>query len=408
MANVPTQISLRHAGRCLFRSQPRQQILEVRSRRDTGMRGRLLLLAAMAALLAAPATASAVTFGADLNQAANNRITCADGVPNQLYPTDGPLSGAPFYDTGQNSCMWTEGGPAQELLAPGSGVVTALKVKVGPVTGPMQVVVIRWLFELVNPPVVGCCTVQQYGPVFTPAANSVSTVSAALNMEQGVLREGNLEIQYYDTLALEVLGPNVPVPAYTATGGLPEDATPDYAWIPAPSAAGVQPGPMSETFAGGTDSVFSGYHVLIAAEMSPSGARPKLIGLPKAVVPPRLAFPKLTLPVRNGSVALPLRCSGARCVGKVILQNIAQPGARIAKGRAREPSLITYGSAPVIVAARAQRTVTVKLDATGKKATEGHRAVKVWANFTFGSTKLSKQITLQGTQPKTPPYRPSR
>lgn len=109
---------------------------------------------------------------------------------------------------------------------------------------------------------------------------------------------------------------------------------------------------------------------------------------------PRLALSKLTLPVSNGRVALPVRCTGAKCVGRLLLQNIKQPGARIATAASRKPKAITYGSATVKIKRGARVTVTVALNGTGKTALETRKTMKVWANFTLGSTKLSRQITL--------------
>jgi hypothetical protein len=130
---------------------------------------RSLLLAATVTLLWLPATASAVTFGADLNQPANNPTTCAGGWPNQLY--QGNPFEQPFYNTGNSSCMWTGSGVAQTLYAPSSGTVTSVRVKVGAVSGQMQIVVIRTLYRNTfepGRPELACCVIEHYGPVNLP------------------------------------------------------------------------------------------------------------------------------------------------------------------------------------------------------------------------------------------------
>jgi hypothetical protein len=350
--------------------------------------------------------AFAATFGADLNQPANNTITCDQGWPNQLY-AGGAISPfeQPFYNAGSGSCMWTGSGVAQTLQAPATGIVTSVRVKVGAITGPMQIVVLRTLYQNTDTaghPNLACCIVQDYGPVFTPAADEITTVPTELNMdEQTTPPEGDPEIVHFDLLALEVLAPGVPVPAYTATNGGSEANIPDFAWFPAPSQVGVQaPSTNVLSFTGD----FSGYQLLMNAELGGAGANappqnPVPNPLPPALqtVLPALAFPKLTLPVRNGKVVLPLKCIGAKCVGYVLLQNLEQHGAKIARAKPRaRPKILTYGSGNVDVAAGSKGSVTIKLSTSGKKATRARRSIRVWANFTFGATKLSKRITLHG------------
>jgi hypothetical protein len=356
-----------------------------------------LLLATAAALLVPAAAASATTFGADLGQPANNPITCADGWPNQLYP----FGGYPFYDAGNGSCMWTGSSAAQTLYAPSSGTVTAVRVKVGAVSGPMQIVVIRTLYKNTfqpGKPELACCVIEHYGPTFTPQANAVSTVSTSLSMveEPTPPPADTTTVAAGDLLALEVLEPNVPVPAYTATGGASEAAIPDFAWFPAPSQAGT-PAPSPNVVSYNGD--FSGYQVLMNAEMG-AGPNPKPSPNPNPTPPalqqalPALAFPNLTVPVKNGRVTLPLQCSGANCVGNVSLQNAEQPGATIASAKHKSKS-ITYGSGVVNIPVGVKGKVTIKLNSAGKRAAR-HKRLKVWANFTLGARKLSKRITLRG------------
>ncbi len=357
----------------------------------------MLLLATAATVLVLPATASATTFGADLNQPANNPITCADGWPNQLYQ----LGGYPFYDVGNRSCMWTGSSAAQTLYAPSSGTVTAVRVKVGAVSGPMQIVVIRTLYKNTfepGKPELACCVIEHYGPTFTPQANAVSTVSTSLSMveESTPSPTDTTTVAAADLLALEVLEPNVPVPAYTATGGASEAAIPDFAWFPAPSQAGA-PAPSPNVVNPNGD--FSGYQLLMNAEMG-GRPNPNPNPMPNPVPPvlqqvlPTLSFPKLTLPVTGGKVTLPLQCAQANCVGNVLLQSIEQPGATIASTKHKSKS-ITYGSGTVNVPVGVKGKVTIKLNSAGKRATR-HKRLKVWANFTLGTRKLSKRITIHG------------
>jgi hypothetical protein len=133
------------------------------------MRIRLALItttAFLAGLGMQASAAQAVTFGADLGAAANNPSTCASLLAS--------------------SCTFYSGAPGPSFYAPVSGTVTRVRVKVGPVTGPMQIVVMRSLYQnrFGDPghPYFACCFVQRYGPTFTPAANTVTPVSTSLPM----------------------------------------------------------------------------------------------------------------------------------------------------------------------------------------------------------------------------------
>ena len=370
--------------------------------------GVVVWIAAVACVVT-PSTSTpavAATFGADLSQPANNPITCVDGWPNQI-PLAIELGAPPFYNSGSSSCLWTGSSAAQTLQAPSSGTVSAVRVKVGADTGAMRVVVLRTLYHntfVIGHPEVACCIIQQYGPTFTPAANTITTVPTNLAMdEQTTPPEGDTEVVHFDLLGLEVLEPNVPVPAYTATNGAAEANIPDFAWFPAPGQSGVQ-APSANVVPYTGD--FSGYQVLMSAEMA--GVAPALTPgpvptpgpLPTALqtLLPKLTFPKLTLPVRNGTVSLPLQCAAADCVGNVLLENLEQQGATIAKTNTskKKRKKITYGTGSVNVKAGVTGSVKVKLTAAGRKTAKAHRKLVVWANFTLGSTKLSKRITLTG------------
>ncbi len=182
-------------------------------------------LGVLAALVAggalATGTAGAVPFGADLNRPANNPFGCETAGILQSPLAGGGLIVTP---SGQTSCTWTANGRlgdfAETLAVPRSGTVTQVRVKVGPVTGPMQVAVISALgtinpvtgrLDTSTPP--ACCQVRGLSQVFTPAPNGITTVNTNLP----VITErrpavGN--IIRTDSLALSVLAPGVPVPAH--------------------------------------------------------------------------------------------------------------------------------------------------------------------------------------------------
>jgi len=130
--------------------------------------------AALAVAAGAPASAGAATFGTDLSNSPNNTATCGQGYL-------GSYVGSP-------SCMYFSGAPGPTPYAPASGTVTAVRVRVGPVTGPMQIVVLRSLYQnkAGDPghPYFACCFVERYGPIFEPQANTVTTVQTNLPMTE--------------------------------------------------------------------------------------------------------------------------------------------------------------------------------------------------------------------------------
>lgn len=162
----------------------------------------LLLGLASGLLLALPAQSSAVTFGANLSRAPENLGTCAS------------LSGGLYGDC---SFDFTDIGTGESVFPPaGRGIITRVRVRVGPVTGPMQVVVEQALRydNTVQPgkPLYTCCEAIAASQVFTPAPNTTTTVPVNLRIRQD-LAPDQFGVYTDQHLALSVLAPNVPIPA---------------------------------------------------------------------------------------------------------------------------------------------------------------------------------------------------
>ena len=168
-----------------------------------GTRGRavILIVVALVLVLAPPASARRkITFGANLNRVPDSPYTCG--------------SFGAF-----NSCSWesidfTTGESAFPPV--GKGVITKFRVRVGAVTGPMQIVVEEALRQN-NPsdpghPFYYCCKAVRTSGVFTPPANTISAWRTKLSVTQSAKPNNN---GYYvdDHLALSVLASNVPIPA---------------------------------------------------------------------------------------------------------------------------------------------------------------------------------------------------
>jgi len=358
---------------------------------------RFAVVAGVLALMAcAPAGAGAVTFGANLGNAPNNPTTCGEGVF--------PYFGAPV---GSPSCMYFSGAPGPSSYAPASGTITAVHVRVGAATGPMQAVVMRSIYQnkAGDPghPYFACCFVERYGPIFTPQANTVTTVAASLPVteEPTPAADDFTTTAAGDFLALSVLAPNVPIPAFG-------DGQSGYSgYYPAP-AEGTTPAPSPNPLTAATDGF--GAQVLISADLetgSGGGGPPAGAGGGQAPGParapaalPTVTLPKLTIPVKNGTATVPIQCLVVDCRGVLNLQN-AQPASAASSAsrkQAKKPKLLIYGTVGFSLKAGTTGKVKVKLNAAGHKLVEAHRRVKVWANirFTAGAGKAkSTRVTLK-------------
>ena len=352
----------------------------------------------MVALGVAPASAGAATFGTNLEQPANAPLSCTQGVLNQfllnfLY---GPFGG---------SCMWTSvvtGNAAESLTAPGTGTVTAVRVKMGANTGPMQINVIRFLFRQtgdVAHPELDCCFVQAYGPVFTPAANAITTVptNLAVKVDPTPPPNDTTTIADTDQLTLSSLDPNVQVPLFATNGGQNDLSVLSYAWYPAPTAPGV-PAPSPNPIGGFAD--MSGFKVLMNADFTAAGGgggAPVGGGAPLGQrTIPAVRLPNTTIAVRGNTATVPIQCLLVNCNGTVALQNAQLAG--LASSKAKKPKVVSYGSASFKLAAGATGKIKVALNAGGRKLLKGHKSVKVWANVHFstgGGAPKSTRVTLK-------------
>jgi hypothetical protein len=348
--------------------------------------GRLLVpggvLVAVATALA-PA-ARAATFGVPVgtppfNVAPNNPYDCSSVLtpigPTEMFsPTGGPAS----------SCIWTDVPTPAELQAaaganislepPGSGTVTQVRVAVGAHTGAMQVVVMRALYEnTLTPgrPNDACCTPVARSQVFTPQANAITTVNVNLPVREDATPppQDTTTIADFDTLALAVLEPGVPVPMYY-TGDLSQPA--DFVWNTATPST-VTPGFYTDT---------GGFFVALNATWSaPAGNG---------------GGPPITFgggaPVRNLTAAVPLTCASVfECDGQLLLQDAAtgrKAGVRKA-ARARSHKPTTYGGASFKIQPHKRKAIKVKLSRAGRRLLHGHHTAKVWANVRIGSGKTA-------------------
>jgi hypothetical protein len=377
---------------------------------------------ALAALLA-PAHAHAIPFGADLNLPANVAFDCTVlPLPNAFG------NGFAIAPSGQPTCTWMAVGTAADprqgsLLVPVAGTVTAVQVRVGPITGPMQVVVLRSFrdTQAFEPSV--CCMETARTPVFTPTPNAVTTIQTALAVRKDVVPDPNNQTTTVDSLALSVLAPNVPVPLF-------DTGIHDPSNFGAPSALVYHPavGPGQERY---TNSGVGGFQVLLAADVTPSasGQGPTVGPLgtgPQPTAPAAIRLVQPAVSVRNGVAPILVRCDLAtgQCTGVLRLQS-RQAGAAAATatapaatsagarrrhagrrgaGRARPrrrparrpPGTVTYGSAIFDVAAGAEGTVRVRLTRAGRRLLRRSARARVWVNATVAGRPIAPaRLTLE-------------
>lgn len=177
------------------------------------------------------------TFGPDLAAlpGTTNVFTCADGYPlqtNAAFPQ-------PFFGQGAQSCLVLTFAADPQGRTMQKGTVTSATIRVDGATGPMRFVRMRMLYSRASGQ--KCCSLEQYGEVFTPAVGQQTTVQLSFPMtEDHVPPENDLAtIIANDFVAYEILAPNVPIPGYWPANGGPVPATASYMYLPAPSTQGV-------------------------------------------------------------------------------------------------------------------------------------------------------------------------
>lgn len=348
-----------------------------RTRRFLAALGTSLILALLGAV---PASGAAVTFGANLARPADSPFTCTN-VPSNLFLQ-------PTTCTGQSINPAT----GESTFPPaGEGIVSAVRVRVGPTTGPMQIVVEEAIRQD-NPfepgkPNYACCSVAAMSQVFTPAANAVTTVPVNFRVRQAITPDAN---GYYvgHHLALSVLSPNVPIPAAivpNSSYGL---------WFPAWQA----PGEQRVNPAGN-----SGLTILMNADWDPVGA-PVAPVAPGAVQ--AISIPNRNALVQNGRARIALRCgfTDANCIGRLLLQSrqaggaaraslLARPAKGKGKGRSRT---VTYGTVKFRIAPGKRKVVRVKLNRRGKRLVNRQKQPKAWANVRIkGQEVAPRKLTLK-------------
>lgn len=352
------------------------------------------LVVAVLALAPAGASAQATTFGTNLNRPANNTIaTCFNGYD------EGPFASYHFMPR-QSTCTWVSVGQlgtgAESHVAPATGVITSVRIKVGGTTGPMQFVLLRY-YRRDNPSDPGHPDLrgpfwQGESAAFTPAAGTTSAIPVNLPVRSDF--DPNLNAYVFDALGLSVLAPNVPIPA-NDTG----DRSGNFlagAWFPRVSSADQANGRVDGNPPAG---VVPLYNATMACGGGAAARAAQCGGGPDAgrqLAPKLLVLARRTATVRRRIARLRLTCRlKTTCKGRVRLR----PLATNAKTK-RKPA--TYANGRFKIKAGATKTVKVKLTKAGRRLMKRHKKARVQLVATIGKGKAAKIFSAKLTLKRAP------
>lgn len=331
----------------------------------------LVIGTAIAGSCAGPA--GAVTIGADLNRIPNATYGC------ELAPGVDFIGNRALYPTGQSTCTYvaTSAGGAEipQAQFPG-GVLTAVRVRVGPVTGPMQATILRATRSAAG---FQCCYHAGESAAFTPTPNSVTTVPVRLPMRNDLNPSFGETVDY---LGITVLAPGVPIPMQDL--GSPNDFPGQGAIAFFPH---QRPGDVRVDGNG-----LGALVPLVNGEFTPlctAGAaaasrlsatarrrtRAAATGCRNAVT---AAGNRARL--RRGRANIALTCNaGISCIGTLRLQTRNRSGATLAKSA-------------VNLAPNATATLKLKLTSAGRRLMAGKSKRKVWMNATLAAADGSQVL----------------
>jgi hypothetical protein len=320
------------------------------------------------ALGAGAAPAATVTFGANLARVPDNTATCVSSAIQLIVQS-------PTCSVESSNLATRESG----FPPIGEGIVSNVRIRVGPRTGPMQIVLEEGLRQD-NPfepgrPNYACCTLADASPVFTPAANSITTVPVNFRVLQTIVPDRNgLYVDQH--LALSVLDPTVPIPASRSPSAVMG------AWVPAWGRIGEQKvGPAGS---------FLNADILMNADWDPA---------PGTGGNSPLRLPRRIRPVRNDIALIPLACRFNRaCVGRLLLQSRRLAGASVAGAgaSAARKKAATYASVSFRVPAGTTKTVRARLKGRARRLLRKRKRLGVWLNVQIkGAAVGSSKLTLK-------------
>jgi hypothetical protein len=339
-------------------------------RRSTALLAAAAAAIATAAVAAPDATAQVRTIGANLDRPATAPYGC------ETLPTTDFAGNRAFLPSGAGTCTYVATGGLGNFAEvaqapPGGGLVTRVRVRAGPVVGPMQVTVSRAMRSTTPGIGFACCFFAGASQAFVPRPNAVTQVGVRLPVRSDLDPQVGETVDY---LGITVLAPGVPIPAQEI--GSPGN-------IQNPGAIGFFPHLRPEdSISGRVDGAgIGGVVPLLSADVLPfcgPGAALATAGAAQAGgCAPFLALGAGGGRVAAGRVALALVCNApVPCAGRLLLQS--RRAAVAAAAVRRRP--VTYASARVAIPAAGAATATPKLSRAGRRLMSGRRRARAWMN----------------------------
>jgi hypothetical protein len=326
------------------------------------------IAAASLALVAAPASATTMTFGADLSLTPDLSFHCP--LPPPFF---GPYL-RPDTCTALTSGVFGGGNTlASHLVPEGSGVITKLRLREpNIVSSPLKMTVLQGL-RAPQSTVPACCTVVSESPPFTPLPNQITeiTFNPPIPVHDITTVTGVYEFQ---AVALTATDANSVIPAATAPGHA------SGAYYPAALPGQERDEDMTSL---GTDTqiLFQVDEEMTADPTNGVGTAPtQTPASPFAVQPLLLGG---TPQFAGNTASIPLFCElTTACTGTLKLQNVAPNTARATAAKTSAPKV--YGTTRFTIKAGKKGTIKVKLNAAGRKLFAHRKSVTV-----YGTAKLS-------------------
>jgi hypothetical protein len=364
---------------------------------------RILLVIASVFALGPPASAEAVTFGANLGaHASNSNVTCGDF---NIFQYAGRV-GCSVYTTGNASnpgdTSATHVIPFPDPRANGDqhGTITQVTFKPAPgaPAGPARLSVVEYIRDANSTGDPGLAQDIADSANFTMAPGADGLVHVATNLPARSLYNPNDNSYRYDVLVVSMLDNTTPIPADLNSSFLSAWISP-YVDIPSTNGELTVPLPADRQ---GTGCCGFGPHpfyalgawytlgeVLMQAELTiqqppqPPPANPVKIGKPR---------------LRGDTVILPVACAlDGTCRGLLQLLSRGKGGGKARKSSQSRKTTV-YGRARFSIAGHAKKRLRVKLKKAGKKLLKRSRRmrkpVRMVARATVGSQVTATTIKL--------------
>jgi len=359
---------------------------------------------AAAFALAPPASAEAVTFGANLGaHVSNSNVTCGDF---NIFQYAGRV-GCSVYTTGNasnpadTSATHVIPFPDPRVHGDQHGTITQVTFKPAPgaPAGPARLSVVEYIRDANSTANPGLAQDIADSANFVMSPGADGLVHVATDLPARSLYNPNDNSYRFDVLVLSMLDNTTPIPADLNSSFLSAWISP-YVDIPSTQGDLTVPLPADRQGTGccgfgpnpfyALGAWYTLGEVLMQADLTLHQPPPP----PPATNPVKIGKPRL----RGNTVILPVECALDRaCRGLLQLLSRGKGGAKARKSSESKKTTV-YGRARFSIAARAKKRLRVKLKKAGKKLLKRSRRMRkpVWmvARATVGSQVTATTIKL--------------